>query len=69
MARIVRKHLVQKRIEGERQYVHYLELEPISPGSIELKVCDQHPQMVWFEGLSCPCCQIIAEFGRSVEAG
>jgi hypothetical protein len=46
----------------------FYELEPIQETG-PLKICDKHPQPVWFEGEQCPCCQIIAEFGRSVEAG
>jgi hypothetical protein len=53
---------------GKRKFQ---ELEPIVQEQLcgGMTCCTKHERPLWFQGESCPCCQIIAEFGRSVEAG
>ena len=45
----------------EPRWPHRLELQPVVPRQIPLNACHNHPQPVYFDGPTCPCCKMLAE--------
>jgi hypothetical protein len=49
---------IYRHMPGVLRIEHIVPREDLSG----LKICDKHPQRVWFDSEQCPCCQIIAEY-------